>query len=151
MWFSIVVLSTTAIAKLISAMGTTRILQHSDPLLSVTYKHLFLGTAFVEGIVVIVLLFSRTNLLRLGLIAWLATNFLLYRVGLWWVNAPEPCGCLGTLTARLSIDPKIADRIMLSLLVVLLVGSYGLLLKEWRQRKFDIVESDPTKGKPETA
>lgn len=149
-WFAIAVLVVTSIAKFVSSGGTVRILDQPDPLLKIKYRHLFLGTAVLELAVAGVLVFSRATILRLGLIAWLATNFLIYRLGLWWLNAPKACGCLGTVTDALGIPPKTADTIMQVLLTLLLVGSYSLLFKEWRSKNVESV-TDVSGSKPETA
>jgi hypothetical protein len=134
-WLAVVVLALTAVAKYISVSGHTRILGQADPLFGIAYRQLLLGVAILETSVVLILVFNRNNFFRLALIAWLATNFLLYRIGIWWLNPPQPCGCLGTITDALGIAPKTADRLMLWVLTILLVGSYSLLLLEWRKRK----------------
>ncbi len=150
-WFAALVLMATAIAKFISVGGATRILDQPDPLLKIKYRQLFFGVAVMETVVATVLFASRANFFRLALIAWVATNFMLYRLGLWWLNPPKPCGCLGTVTDALGIAPKTADQIMLGVLLVLLLGSYGLLLKEWLQKKSESTSTGPADPKPEAA
>jgi len=53
----------------------------------------------------------------------LATNFVVYRVGLWWIGWHRPCGCLGNLTDLLGISPHTADTIMKLVLAYLLAGT----------------------------
>lgn len=73
--------------------------------------------------------------LKIGLVAWMATNFLVYRVGLWCVGWHHPCRCMGSLAGVLHLSDQAADRIMKGLLAYLLVGSYATLLWEWRRRR----------------
>lgn len=87
----------------------------------------------LEIAVASVCLFSKQPVVALGLTAWLSTNFVLYRLGLWWMDWKSPCGCLGNLTDALHISPQTADNIMKVLLAYLLIGSYGLLIWNWRQ------------------
>lgn len=68
------------------------------------------------------------------LLAWMTTNFLLYRLGLWWLDWKRPCPCLGNLTDALGISPAMADTIGKGLLAYLLVVSYALLILDWRGR-----------------
>jgi len=136
-WFAAAVLLLTAIAKFISVGGTVRILDQPDPLFKIKYRQLLLGVGTLETCVAVVLLAYKPVFTRLALIAWLSTNFLLYRIGIWWINPPQPCGCLGTITSALGITPKTGDHLMLGVLIVLLVGSFSLLALEWKKKKGD--------------
>ena len=84
----------------------------------------------VEGIA-LVCFFSKRQTLALGLVAWMSTNFVVYRLGLWWMDWKKPCNCLGNLTDALHISPQTADNIMKVILAYLLIGSYGLLIWRW--------------------
>ncbi|MGH7977270.1 MAG: hypothetical protein ACREC8_11490, partial [Limisphaerales bacterium] len=70
-----------------------------------------------------------------GFIAWLATNFFIYRLGLIHIGYHKPCSCLGTLTDALHIPAQTADTAMKIILAYLLIGSYTALLWLWRQRR----------------
>ena len=83
------------------------------------------------------LLTKRQNL-SLGLTAWLATCFLAYRGGLWYLGWQRPCSCLGNLTDTLHISPHVADVAMKIVLAYLLVGSYGGLLCLWKLNRKSI-------------
>ena len=91
--------------------------------------------AFLSTVVAFICFYSRNYVLRVGLVAWLATNILLYRVGLSLVHYEKPCSCLGTLTEALHIPPQTADNIMKIILAYLLIGSYACLFWLWRQRQ----------------
>jgi hypothetical protein len=87
----------------------------------------------VELVIAGICLFGKSQKLKLGLIAWLATSFVVYRLGLWWMGWKKPCGCLGNLTDALHLSPQAADSLMKVILAYLLIGSYGLLIWRWRQ------------------
>ncbi len=129
------VLLLTATAKLFSSTGNGKILLQSDPLTGLTFGNLFRIVGGVEIAVALVCIFSKRTWLAAGLVAWLATNFLLYRLGLWLIGWHKPCSCLRNLTDALHIAPQTADTAMKIILAYLLIGSYGCLFWLWRQRK----------------
>jgi len=129
-----ILLTITALAKLVSAFGTAEILHRYDPVLRLSYQWVFCLAATAE-LVVAGICFSRKNLqIKTGAVAWLATLFLLYRLGLRWANYPAPCKCLGNLTDALHISPELADGIAKVILAYLLVGSYAILFGIWRSK-----------------
>jgi Methylamine utilisation protein MauE len=130
-----VLLLVTGVAKLISGFGDTRALAAPDPLLSLPYRFLFWGVGILEVIVAAVCFFAGRTPLKAGLVAWLATNFLVYRVGQAAVGYDGPCACLGSLTAALHISPHAADNAMRVVLAYLLVGSYTALFWLWKQKR----------------
>ena len=120
------ILLTTAAAKLISAAGEARVLNATDPLLILRMRHVMIIAGVTEFALGIFLLLRRTISLQLGLIAWIASVFVLYRLGLWMKGAPRPCGCLGTVIDSLPLDPKTVEYTMQGLAAYLLVGSLSL-------------------------
>jgi hypothetical protein len=126
-----ILLIITSAAKLISAGGSANILQNLDPVLSISFRQLFLIAGIFELTVALVCLFVKMVNVRLGLVAWLATNLLLYRMALWWVGYQKPCSCLGNLTDAIHISPPVADNLMKGALAYLLIGSYGILFRQW--------------------
>ena len=94
---------------------------------------LVLGMA--EIAIALLCFFGKSQKLALGLVAWLATNFVVYRLGLMWIGYHKPCSCLGNLTDALHISPNIADTAMKIILGYLLLGSYATLFWLWRQKR----------------
>ncbi len=117
----------TALAKLVSALGDARILDLADPLLGLKTRHLLACVGVVEAVLAGYLFFGRSSWLKLSLTAWMATNFLVYRLAIWWMDAPKPCGCLGTVTDALPVSPRMVDYGMKGILAYLLIGSLGLI------------------------
>jgi hypothetical protein len=128
-------LLTTAASKLFAATGSARILEIDDPIIGVPFHLVFLIVGAVELAIAIFCFFSKSTELKAGLVAWLATCFLVYRLGLAWMGYHRPCSCLGNLTDRLHVDPETADAVMKVILGYLLIYSYGALLWVWQQRR----------------
>jgi len=138
-WFlfsAALLLLATGSAKLISAAGNAGILRAWDPIFSIQFRYLFGILGAVELGVAFFCLFSKQSGLRALLMAWLATSFVGYRLGLIWIGYHRPCNCLGNLTDALHISPQTADTGMKIVLGYLLIGSYATLfwlLKQNRQ------------------
>lgn len=126
------VLVLTALAKLWSATGEARILGLRDPLLPLTNRELLLGAGLVELAVAGYLIWGRSALAKHLWVLWLSGNFVLYRLGLWWVAPGRPCRCLGTLTERLPWPPAVVDGVLKGVIGCLLVGSVWGLTRCWR-------------------
>ena len=129
-----VVLLFTAIAKIVSATGTSSVLQVRDSLILVSFRSVFIVVGFAELIVSGICIFGRKLLLQNTLIAWLATSFLIYRFGLSWIGYTRPCPCLGSLTSALHISSQTAESVLIKILAYLLVGSYAALLWLWTRK-----------------
>jgi hypothetical protein len=119
----------TAMAKLVSAGGSAKALSLQDPLLYLSNRQVLIGVAVVELVVAGFALFGKNLFLRVSLISWLATNFLIYRIGLAWIGHAKPCGCLGTITDSLSLSPHTVNTIAKLILIFLLVCGYASLIK----------------------
>lgn len=133
----------SAVAKLFSANGNAGILQEPDPILSITFQHLFLIVGILELLVAAVCIFCNAIWLQSMLVACLATVFMVYRVGMSLVGYRSPCPCLGTLTQALHIAPQAADIAMKITLAYLILGSYATLFWLFRQRQKSCLASLP--------
>ncbi len=130
-----VILAVAGIAKIWSAFGTSKVLGEYDPIVGAKFRLLMLAVGILETAIALVCFFRKRQALALSLVAWISTNFMVYRLGLWWLDWRRPCGCLGSLTDAIHISPQAADKIMKVLLAYLLVGSYSLLFCQWRQQR----------------
>lgn len=137
LWSAAGILLLTAIAKFISAMGHAKILLEHDPVTGLTYRYLFYGIAIVETGVGLACVFNKHYAFSAGLVAWLSTSFVAYRVCLYNLHYPQPCHCLGNLTDAIHVSPRIADAAMKIILAYLLVGSYAMLLLLAKRAKSD--------------
>lgn len=131
-----VLIGFAAAAKLVTSVGHSSILRVSDPIFLVQFRFLFGIVGFLELVVALLCLFSKRVRLQIGLIAFLASNLIAYRLGTLWLGYKKPCGCLGDLTGALGISPNTADSAMKFVLAYLFIGSYALLAwSRWRKRK----------------
>ena len=145
LWFfcsTAVILAVTSVAKVWTAFAPTKVLAVADPITGIQFGHLMLAVGVLELVIAGICLFGKSQQLALGLIAWLATNFVVYRLGLWWMGWKKPCSCLGNLTDALHLSPQLADNIMKVILAYLLIGSYGLLFWQWRRGKAEIGKAE---------
>ena len=134
------ILAITGIAKVWSGLGHVKLLAVADPILGIQFGYLMLAVGLAEIAIALVCFFIERQTIVLGLVAWLATNFVFYRLGLWWMDWHRPCSCLGNLTDALHLSPQLADTIMKVVLAYLILGSYAGLFWLWRQNKAGCVE-----------
>jgi hypothetical protein len=137
-WFVIsagVILAITGLAKVWSAFGKVKLLAVSDPILGIPFRDLMLAVGLVEIAIAWFCFFRKRPVLATWLVAWFATDLLLYRLGLRWMGWHKPCSCLGNLTDALHLSPQLADNVMKVVLAYLLLGSYGLLIWHWRRHR----------------
>jgi len=150
-WFILsagAILAITGIAKVWSGLGHSKFLTVVDAIIGIKFGQLMLAVGVAEIAIALVCFFSKRQTLALGLVAWMSTNFVVYRLGLWWMDWHRPCSCLGNLTDALHISPQTADNIMKVLLAYLLIGSYGLLMLRWKRRQLaGIIGTETITGK----
>ena len=112
-----------------------RALDTLDPLIGIPFRQLFLVVGLAELLIAFFCLFTDKRWFSVRLVAWIATGFLVYRLGLWFIGWQHPCGCMGSLAGMLHLSDHAADNIMKGILALLLVGSYLLLYLDWRDGK----------------
>jgi hypothetical protein len=127
-----VILLTTGLAKAFSAIGHARALDVADPLIGIAFRQLLLLVGLAELLIAFFCLFTDKRRFSLLAVAWMSTNFLVYRLGLWFIGWHHPCACMGSLAGILHLSDRAADNIMKGVLAYLLIGSYGILLWQWR-------------------
>jgi hypothetical protein len=125
-------LATTGLAKAVSAIGPARALDTIDPLICIPFRQLLLLVGLAELLIAFFCLFTNKRRFSLLAVAWISTNFLVYRLGLWFIGWHHPCACMGSLAGALHLSDKGADNIMKGVLAYLLIGSYLLLVLQWR-------------------
>lgn len=116
-----------AAAKAVAAAGSAPALGLPDPILGVSARFLLFAVAGVETCVGAFCLVRRMVAVRAALVAWLSTDFVIYRVGLHLAGARKPCECFGHITDALGVPAGLANVISLCALFFLLLVSYGVL------------------------
>ncbi len=76
----------TGAAKVWSASGNSKFLSLVNPIIGIKFGHLFLMVGMVEIAIALICFFGKRQSLALGLVAWLSTNFVVYRLGPWWLH-----------------------------------------------------------------
>jgi hypothetical protein len=122
------ILIVTGLAKIFSALPYSKLLMLQDPIFRIPFRALLLEVGFIEVFVALFCLSRRPSQASIVSIAFLAYNFVLYRIGLWWIDFGI-CPCMGSLTQALGIPPKIADITMTCLAAYLFIGSTALMVR----------------------
>ncbi len=128
------VLFLTGVAKLISAFQHVPILGVSDPLFQfLSNQEVLLLAGTLEVVVSAFLVLSRPShsTTQIGVVLWLCSLFVCYRLGLWWIGYQEPCSCLGDAAQWLHVDPRVMGALSKAILLYLLTGSITLSLIRW--------------------
>ena len=99
------------------------------------FRHLLLLVGLAELFITFLCLFTDRRRFSLLAVAWISTNFLVYRFGLWLIGWHHPCGCMGSLAGTLHLSDRAADNIMKGVLAYLLIGSYAILFWQWRRER----------------
>lgn len=134
--FSGIVLLATSLMKFVYLGGDHRILQVADPVISfLTYSNLLLITAAFELTIACLLISEKRDALGLLAIAWFSTVLFLYRALHHLSGAKTPCSCLGNISDYTGLTPKQAEACALVALILMLVGSYMLLIFETRRNQ----------------
>jgi hypothetical protein len=128
------ILFAIAANQLFCTISAVPLFDRPDPLLSFSIRQVFYLIAGLELALSAFLLLSQNLKIKLVLIAWLAANLLVYRAGLSWENAPNYFSCLGNLTDKFPIPPRILHSIMLLSLGYFLSGSCLFIMLDWLSR-----------------
>jgi hypothetical protein len=135
-----VIIFIAALTILLAAFGNNGALDQPDPLLFLKNRIVFFLAAAFEIILSAFLLVGKDNWLKLILVAWVATTFLAYQLGVWWINGPNVYTCLGNLTSALPVHPRTLNEIIFVLLGYFLLGAYVLLALNWINQRRGVIK-----------
>jgi hypothetical protein len=127
-------LGVTAAAKLISATGSAKILDYPDPIFLLTNRVIMTGAGGLELLAVALLCFHKNIQCKLLTVAWLSSNFLIYRFALWFLQVKQPCSCLGTIGDLLPLKPETLSFTLKSIVIYLFAASIFLLVRRNPER-----------------
>lgn len=118
--------------KLVSGIQTTEgTFFRMDPVITVlSRRELVMISGSFEIAIAAFIVFSErlSSLSKTVVIAWLATLFVMYRVGLRWEGEHLPCNCLGNIGALLRLSVNQTEALSGLILLYLLTFSYGYIL-----------------------
>ncbi len=129
-----VILLTTALLKLIGLAIFEGSIGH-DPLCSfLTIRQTLSISVCLELSVALSILTVGPTWVRAGLLAWLATLFVTYRLGLWWVHYNGPCRCAGPLSDWMPGRTGAVRLLTKAAVGYLLAAGYGMVIHGYYAR-----------------
>jgi hypothetical protein len=129
-----ILLMVTGLAKFITAFGSAHVLVYPEPISGIKFRTVFFTVGLLELAIAFFCFFGKRVDIQTGVLVWLSTIFVLYRLSLSWLGQ-KPCHCLGNLTEALHIPSHTADTVMKIVLAYILLGSYAVLFGLWRKRR----------------
>lgn len=125
------ILLVAALERFLIAAGDAPALALPEPVLGIPLRYAVLLVGGLELTVVLVCLFGRQTGLQLGWLAWLATNYAVYRIGLMIVGAHHQATCIGSLTDPLHLTQGTVGIVIGLLPIFMLFGSYAAICWLW--------------------
>jgi len=125
------ILLATALERLLIAVGNAQVLALPEPMLGVPLRYAVLAVGAFELLVALVCLFGKQAGLQLGWLAWLATNYTVYRIGLFTMHIHPQATCIGSLTDPLHLARGTMGIIVGIMPLYLLLGSYAGVIWLW--------------------
>ncbi len=121
------VLALSAVGKLISVALPTPILTRPDPVIyPLQVWHVAAVAALLEAFAGVWLLRNAHHKFAPGVILWLCSLFIAYRIGLVVISPGAPCPCLGRLAGWLPFPEQTTDRGLLAILAGMTAGSLAV-------------------------
>lgn len=130
------ILLAAALIRFIIAAGNAQIMTLPEPMLGIPLRLAVLMVGGIELAVALICLFGKQIRVQAGLVAWLSTNFIVFWIGLVWMNYHLQATCIGSLTDPLHFSGGMIGFAIQLLPFGLLAGSYVALLQPWFAGKF---------------
>jgi hypothetical protein len=131
------ILLAAALLRLIIAAGSTQFLSMPEPLLGIPLRYAVLLVGGLELVVALICLFGKSVKLQLCCLAWLATNFFVYQIGLFSMHVHPQTTGIGSLTDPLNLSRGTMGIAAWFLPLYLLLGSYASVTSLWLEgRRF---------------
>ena len=124
-WFTLAVggiLAFDGISKVLSLFEQFQVLNFADPILGITSRQLLPIVGIVEIIIASFCLFSNKRILSLMLVAWLATNFLVYVISLYSMGCHLPYGWINHHTVPGNLSPFLSDWLVVATSAIMIIG-----------------------------
>jgi len=129
-----------AVALFFSSRVGADIILPRDPIFAISTRYLFW---ILGGMCLGVALFTLSGeptFMRAMMIAWLATNLAVYRLGCLWYGGHRLGGYLGSFSDAFGLSTATAGIMAEVLLSYLVFGSYFVMVCLWRQNRRDVSE-----------
>jgi len=117
----------TGMAKLLSIRSAARILTLTDPITGIPNRHLVLLTGIIETSIAFLVMTRAPERVK-AIAVWVFSSMILaYRFTKSAFNVGDTCPCLGSLIATFHLSSKDVEGVLLSIAVVLFIGSSCIL------------------------
>jgi hypothetical protein len=114
-WFIFIaggILAIGGFTKFLAVIENFQPVNISDPVIGVSFRYLMPAVGIIELLAAYLCLFTNKRNLSFGLIAWLTTYYLVYRIVLWSIGWHHPYVLLGNLMEIFNVSPFLADDIV---------------------------------------
>jgi hypothetical protein len=125
------ILLAAALARFLIAAGNASFLSLPDPALGIPLRYGVLTVGGIELVIALICLFGRSVSFQSAWLAWLATNFIIFQAGLFWMHCHPQATCIGSLTDPLHLSRGTTGMILAAVPIYLAVGGYVALLQLW--------------------
>jgi hypothetical protein len=116
---------------LINLTGAPDLVLPRDPISGLSLRYLFWIIGGLAVLVAWFCLFSERPARTIPWVAWLATNFLIYRIALYFEGCHSLTGFLASVTYAFGLPAKAASVLVDMAFAYLLIGSSAALLYHW--------------------
>lgn len=125
------ILLIAALERFLVAAGHAQVLSLAEPVMGIPMRYAVSLVGGFELVVALMCLFGQRTELQLGWIAWLATNYAVYRIGLLTMHYHHQGTSIGSLTDPLHLTGGAIGVVVGLVPVYLLAGCYAGLFLGW--------------------
>lgn len=131
----------SALTRFLIAAGNASFLFLPDPALGIPLRYAVLIVGGIELVVGFICLFGKRVHFQIGWLAWLATNFIAFQIGLFWMHYHPQATCIGSLTDPLHLSRGITGLFVAALPAYVVLGSYTTLIWMWASGRTVLLRS----------
>jgi len=132
------ILLAAGLSRLLIAAEGAQFLSLPDPALGIPLHYALLVVGGIESLVALICLFGKRIHFQVGWLAWLATSYLVFQIGLFWMHCHPQATCIGSLTDPLHLSRGIAGWFVMALTIYIILGSYIALIRLWANGTADV-------------
>jgi predicted RNA-binding Zn-ribbon protein involved in translation (DUF1610 family) len=129
------ILLVSALARFLIAASNAPFLFLPDSLLGIPLRYALLAIGGIELFVALVCLFGKYAGIQSAWLAWLATNYVVFQTGLFWMHCHPQATCIGSLTDPLHLSRGITGSVLAFVPVYLVLGSYTAWIWFWLENR----------------
>ncbi len=126
------ILLAAAAIRFVIAAGDAPSLALPEPMLGIPLRYAVLAVGGIELIVALICLFGRQAAFQVACLAWLSTDYIVYRIGLLLMHDHPQTTCIGSLTDPLHLAAGAMGLLVAFLPFCLVIGSCAALPGVWQ-------------------